>query len=84
MPDSSSPSGDDASAPPPAETSSATPTTPPAGGPAPAAALPVPKPQVVRWLIIGIAAIVAASLWSWRGKTGAQEAADAPLTLVTQ
>jgi hypothetical protein len=45
--------------------------------------LPVPRPQIVRWLIIGIAAIVAGSLWSWRGKTAAQKNVDAPITLVT-
>jgi len=76
MPDSSSPSGDDAAS------SPANPTSAPPATAAPAP-LPVPRPQVVRWLIIGIAAIVAGSLWSWRGKTAAQKTVDAPITLVT-
>jgi len=84
MPDSSSHSGDDASAPAPGSTASSTSPTSGTTGAAPAAPpLPVPKPQVVRWLIIGIAAIVAGSLWSWRGKTAAQKTVEAPITLIT-
>src|SRR3569623_3397372 len=80
MPDSSSPSGDDAAATP-ANTAGTPPTS--TSGPPAAAPLPVPRPQVVRWLIFGIAAIVAGSLWSWRGKTAAQMTVDAPISLVT-
>src|SRR3569623_1119702 len=75
MPDSYSPSGDNTAS------SPANPTSAPLATAAPAP-LPVPRPQVVRWLIIGIAAIVAGSLWSWRGKAAAQTTVDAPITLV--
>lgn len=78
MPDSSSPSGDDAPVAP-ADTATSSTT----GGPPAAAPLPVPRPQVLRWLIVAIAAIVAGSLWSWHGKTAGQKTVDAPITLVT-
>lgn len=81
MSDSSSHSGGDA---PPASTAPGADTNANATGAAPnPAALPVPRPQVVRWLIVGIAAIVAGSLWSWRGKSASQRTIDAPITLVT-
>jgi hypothetical protein len=81
MPDSSSPSGGDL---PPASPATTTETAAPETGAAPSpAALPVPRPQMVRWLIVGIAAIVAGSLWSWRGKSASQKIIDAPITLVT-
>ncbi|HEY4188337.1 MAG TPA: hypothetical protein VGP07_24905 [Polyangia bacterium] len=73
MPDSSQTGGEN----PPA---SAEPTIPAAAPPAP---LPVPRPRAVKWLVVGIAAIVAGSLWSWRGKVGGAKPVDAPITLVT-
>ena len=89
MPDSSSNSGGE-------NLSSSAATTPGAGPPAPdpiasgpgpsasgPAPLPLPRPKFVRWIVICIAAVVAASLWSWRGNVTGPKDVDAPITLIT-
>lgn len=85
MPDSSSNSGgENLTSSPPAGMPAATPPPPDAiAAPPNPAPLPLPRPKFVRWVVLGIAVVVAGSLWSWRGNLTGPKDTDAPITLIT-